>query len=1218
MRQKTLVGMVAICWLVSCAGVLRAQRTQGTISGTVSDSSGAVIPNAEVTITHQQTGTKRVVTTNESGFYTATALDPGTYTVTAKIAGFKTLAKAGIELHVADEVVVPVVLEVGTPTQTVEVTAAATMVETRSGEVSNVIGTQQIQELPLNGRSFVQLTLLVPGAAPSDTENPRFTGLLGGVDISMSGSPANSNAWLVDGVDNVDHGSGRTILVYPSVDSIEEFKVERNSYGADSPSASGAQVNLITKSGTNKYHGSVYEFWRNDLLDANNFFLNQASKPKAELRSNNFGYTFDGPVKKDKLFFIWSQEWPREVRVVTRLSSVPTDLERQGNFSAPRSVQNPNQPTDPMTFIVDSQGNKIAQPFPNDTIPSDRLSPGGLALMQLFPHENTPGAAFNWVAAVPTHLSTRQEQIRGDYNFTSTTSLMVRFTNDYWANPAPNFGTDGGLWGDTGFPTVDSSWSQPSKSLATRLTHTFGPSMVNTFQFSYSNNRIYITNGLGASINADINSAIPDVFPGVPGHAHAVFWGSPEQGIGNNLWNAAPWNNAHDIFTWQDDFSMTLGNHNHRVGAFYSYDKKDEDCCGASATQAQFWGPNAVPGGAGVGGGWGPAAAPGNGGQVTGNGLADLLLKGAYFGASEQSSQPRSKVRWKDVELYYADTWRVTPRLTLQYGARWSILPPSIQADNLIGNFIPSLYNPAQGSNPQNGMIYPAGLSMPSNGIPGGSANLRGIDVGRALRNSSYDTIAPRFGFAFDPTGAGKWAIRGGFGTFFGRADLSQPIGELLLNPPFNTTIGFGNGRTLDDLSAAATSSGAGVAGNAADTHWKTQDSYQWNLTVEREILRDTKLEVAYVGNHGNHLPLNYDLNSVAPQNRLQWAELNFTPGADSNSSLRNALRQLGPLEGTNSLIYMTNGGTSSYHAFQAYLLKRFSHNFSMSSSYSFSKLISDVSLDCCGNGSGARIYDTFNFRYNRGPADFDRPHVFSTNVIYDFPAFAAKPAYMRYTLGSWEATAVYSYSTGVPLTVALSQNLTGLTSGGAGDRPDLVGNPAGPNTASGGWLNPNAFRMPVQLGRPGTDGVGILHGPPTNNTDIGIFKNFKLTEKMTMQFRFETFNTLNHTQFFSTSISGTTASGTKYQISGPTLLANPFLPYQPNPNLNDPTKPYNPATDHFTGCSVKADPPNPVTGIPPGTGINPFPNCNTNAAFGLPTKARDPRELQLALKLSF
>jgi len=1196
MRRKTLVAVVAVCCLLSRSAVLQAQRTQGTISGTVSDSSGAVIPNAEVTITHQQTGAKRVVTTNESGFYTATALDPGTYTVTAKIAGFKTLAKAGIELHVADEVVVPIVLEVGTPTQTVEVTAAATMVETRSGEVSNVIGTQQIQELPLNGRSFVQLTLLVPGAAPSDTENPRFTGLLGGVDISMSGSPANSNAWLVDGVDNVDHGSGRTILVYPSVDSIEEFKVERNSYGADSPSASGAQVNLITKSGTNKYHGSVYEFWRNDLLDANNFFLNQAGKPKAELRSNNFGYTFGGPVKKDKLFFFWSEEWRREVRGVTRISSVPTDLERQGNFSV-RSVANPTRPISPFTGL----------PFPNDTIPSDCanaagcLSPGGLALMQLYPHENTPGAKFNWVEAVPTHLQTRQEQVRGDYNFTSKTSLMVRFTNDYWANPAPNFGSDGGLWGDSGFPTVDSSWEQPSKSAGARLTHTFGPSMVNTFQFSYSNNRIFITNGLGASINANINSTIPDVFPGVPGHAHAIFWGAPEQGIGQNLWNAAPWNNAHDIFTWQDDFSMTRGNHNHRVGAFYSYDKKDEDCCGSSQTTAQFWGPTAVPGGAGKGGGWGPAAAPGNGSAVTGNGLADLLLKGAYFGGNEQSSQPRSKVRWKDIETYYADTWRVTPRFTLQFGARWSVLPPSIQDDNRIGNFIPSLYNPAQGSSAQNGVIYPAALSIPSSGIPGGSANLRGIDVGRALRNSSYDTIAPRFGFAFDPTGAGKWAIRGGFGTFYGRADLSQPIGELLLNPPFNATISFGNGRPIDTLPPSLPTVGVGVATNAADIHWKTQDSYQWNFTVEREILRDTKLEVAYVGNHGNHLPVNWDLNLVPPQNRLQWAELNLTP--NSNTGLRDSLRQLAPLEGTNSLIFMSNGGTSSYHALQAYLLKRFSHSFSLSSSYSFSKLLSDVSLDCCGNGSGARIYDPWNFRYNRGPADFDRPHVFSTNIIYDFPALAAKPAFMRYALGSWEATGVYSYSTGVPLTVALSQNLAGLQSGGGGDRPDLIGNPKGPNTPSGGWLNPSAFGMPVQLGRTGTEGVGILHGPPTNNTDIGIFKNFKLTEKMTMQFRFETFNTFNHTQFFSTSISGTTASGTKYQVGGLSILQNPLLDYQPDPAKAN----YNPATDHYTGCNVVAH-----------TSFTPLPNCNTNPTFGLPQKARDPRELQLALKLSF
>jgi carboxypeptidase family protein len=1211
MRHKLLSAVLGVCLAFGFVGVLHAQQTQGTISGTVSDPSGAVIPKAEVSITNQQTGAKRTVTSNETGFYTANALDPGTYTITVKVAGFKSTAKAGIVLHVADEVTVPVVLQIGVPSETVTVEAAATMVETRSGEVSNVIGSQQISELPLNGRSFVQLTLLVPGASASDTENPRFTGLLGGVDISMSGSPANSNAWLVDGVDNVDHGSGRTILVYPSVDSIEEFKIQRNSYGADMPSASGAQINLVTKSGTNRFHGSVYEFFRNDLLDANNYFLNANNKPKAELRSNNFGYTFGGPIKKDKLFFFWSEEWRKEVRGVTRLSSVPTDLERQGNFTPfldpngnplGSSAANPQLVTSPWTGL----------PFPSNTIPSDCsdpsgcLSPAGLAMMQLFPHANIPTTVIqdpanpgkfkltpvdNWVAAVPTHLATRQEQIRGDWNLSARDSVTVRFTNDYWENPAPNFGGDGGLWGDTGFPTVDSSWSQPSKSFAARLTSTFGGSKVNTFQFSYSNNRIYITAGLGADINADINSKVASVFPGVPGHAHAIFWGAPEQGLGSNLWNAAPWNNAHDIFTWKDDFSMTRGNHNHRIGAFFSYDKKDEDCCGASETTPQFWGPTAVPGGAGKGGGWGPAAAPGNGGQVTGNGLADLLLKGSFWGASEQSSQPRSKVRWKDIETYYADTFRVTRRFTLDYGVRWSILPPSIQADNRIGNFIPSLYDPSQGATALNGMIFPAGFVDPAEGIPGGSANLRGVHVGRALRNSSWDTIAPRFGFAFDPTGAGKWAIRGGAGIFFGRGDLSQPIGELLLNPPFNATVNFGNGRSLDALPSTLPSAGVGVAGNAADTNWKTQGSYQWNLTVERELLRDTKLEVAYVGNHGNHLPMNWDLNLIPPQDRLQWAELNFTP--NSNTSLRDSLHQYAPLAGTNNLFYQTNGGTSSYHAFQANLTKRFSHGFSLGSAYSFSKLISIVSLDCCGNGGGARIIDPWNFNYNRGPGDFDRPHIFSTNVIYKLPELNGRNAFLREVIGGWEGTGVYSYSTGVPLTVTLNQNLVGVST----TRPDLVGNAKGPNTPTGGWLNPNAFQMPSQLGKLGTEGQGILHGPPTNNADLAIYKNFKFFEKTTLQFRFETFNTLNHTQFFSTSID------TNYKVTGLSVLQDPTSAYQP-----DPTKAnYNPATDHFTGCSIS-----------PGSKFNPFPNCNTNGTFGLPQKARDPRELQLALKLMF
>lgn len=259
---------------------LKAQQDTGTISGTVSDTTGAVIPGVEVTIINEQTGAKRTVITNDAGFYSAPQLPVGTYTVSATLAGFKRAEHRGLKLYVREDKVLPVVLEVGELAETITVEGGATLVETRTGEVSSVIEEQQVRELPLNGRSFVQLTLLVPGASVDNNANTRNTGLLSSVDISMSGSPANANMWLVDGVDNVDHGSGRTILVYPSIDSISEFRVQRNSYGPEMSAAGGAQINLVTKSGTNAFHGTVYEFLRNDALNATNFFLNKGVRGK--------------------------------------------------------------------------------------------------------------------------------------------------------------------------------------------------------------------------------------------------------------------------------------------------------------------------------------------------------------------------------------------------------------------------------------------------------------------------------------------------------------------------------------------------------------------------------------------------------------------------------------------------------------------------------------------------------------------------------------------------------------------------------------------------------------------------------------------------------------------------------------------------------------------------------------------------------------------------
>lgn len=569
----TVLVVALLAWVVPTAF---AQQT-ATFSGTVSDPSGAVVPKATVTITNEATAAKRTVQTNDSGFYTVSDLPPGIYTVSATAGGFKTVEKKGIELHVADTKTVPLVLELGTATETVTVTGGATEVELRSGEVSALIGGQQMTELPLNGRSFVQLVTLVPGASVGDGVRLGATGLFSSADMSVSGSASNANAWLVDGVDNVDHGSGRTLLIYPSVDSIEEFKVQRNSYGADNPSAGGVQVNLVTKGGTNKIHGTVYEFFRNDKLDANNFFLNTAGQPRPEVRSNNFGYTLGGPIKKDKLFFYWSQEWRKQIRGVARHHAVPSPANLLGDFSGKDYLdgQNGPIPTNPFDCNATTQ---TCNPFPGNKIPQSLLSPFGLAVARKYPAPNTYPLVQgqNWYQAVPSSNPTREEQIRADYNIISKTSLMLRYTQDAWTNPSPNGGGEYGLWGDDGYPTLDSDWNQPSKSAAGRLTTTFGPTAVNTFQFGYSNNRIIITPGIGQDIMKAQESAYAMVFPQKQPYPVPVFWGGISHG-GGDLWNIAPWKNAMDLWNFKDDFSKTHGNHAFKAGILYSTSSKDED-----------------------------------------------------------------------------------------------------------------------------------------------------------------------------------------------------------------------------------------------------------------------------------------------------------------------------------------------------------------------------------------------------------------------------------------------------------------------------------------------------------------------------------------------------------------------------------------------------------------------------------------------------------------
>jgi len=447
MTKRLVLQSVLLLLATGLAMGVRAQvSTVGSISGTVRDSKGAGIPKAEITFQERDTKQSHKATADSNGFYSIQGLPVGAYSVSTAPKGFKTTV-TDVDLHVGDNLAINLTVEVGQISETVNVTSETAQVETRSGDVSSLVSEKQVTELPLNGRNYAQLVTLVPGFSPVTQagaggafNTTHGTGLDSHVDFSSSGNGSNENLWTVDGVNNMDVGSNATLLVFPSVDAIAEFKVERNSYSAEYGQAQGAVINLVTKGGGNQYHGTGFEFLRNDALNSNNFFLNRAGQPRGVLRYNNYGFNFNGPVAlpgfgeggkwyrifKNKAFFFWSEEWRKERRGTTLTGNSPTSAELLGDFSG--TLTGP-LPYVPHTCTKDANGNIIRSTctnFPGNKIPTNLLSPVGLKLMALYPGANAGGSNFAKTLLQP--VDTRQDLIRGDFNLTSKMSLMVRLS----------------------------------------------------------------------------------------------------------------------------------------------------------------------------------------------------------------------------------------------------------------------------------------------------------------------------------------------------------------------------------------------------------------------------------------------------------------------------------------------------------------------------------------------------------------------------------------------------------------------------------------------------------------------------------------------------------------------------------------------------------------------------------------------------------------------
>ena len=1068
LRTSHALIVLSIFFLAAAAAV--AQTVRGTILGTVTDPSGSVIRQAKVTVREIATGLTRSDVTNDAGEYSIPQLPAGRYDVSVEEPNFKKAERTGIELRVDDRLRIDVTLTVGQVTETVAVEAGAPVVSTDSATVGNVVDNKKVTELPLNGRNFLQLNLLVPGANQGVKGSQNQTQ---GGSITVNGAREQSNNFLLDGMDNNDLAINQYAVAI-STEAILEFKVQASTYSAEFGRSPGAQVDIATKSGSNQIHGVLYEYLRNNDLDAKNFF--DRPGPIPGYKRNQYGGSIGGPVRKNKTFYFGNFEQARIRQGITKVATEPTSAMKSGDFSAlSTKIYDPNS-------LHTANGVLVRDAFPGNMIPSGQISPVGQAVLGLYPAPNGPGtsSANALYTSSPTKVDDfDQFTVRVDHRFDDRNSLFGRYsfskenrfdTFDSFcasANNVPGFGCN----------TLNGG--QQTVADYIRL---LGPNKVNEARVSFTRVRggIFQQNqgndvsshlGIAGTGRSSLDFGVPVIIP----------TGYDRLGEATNL----PQDRHDNTYEFADSLSWTSGRHSVKFGAEIRRFQENflfDSSARGTINFNPFYTAQVSTTSAGVV----------NAITGTGNAIADILL-GFPFTASVSrsfagiSANTVAGLRQTSTNLFAQDDFRVLPNLTLNLGLRWEYNAPTTDKYSHLATFDPNFATSTplpylRISTPQTPNIY----------------------------DSSKREFAPRVGFAWTPAGP-KTVIRGGYGVFWDIKILNVILNSNL-TAPFLTAYSFNQSTNgIPNISLANPYGGTGSPAipNASWVENPFRDGYvqQWNFNVQREISPSLGLTAGYVGSKGTHLDHAYDYNEPAP-----------------TASFTQALRKYPVYAAIN---VRSPSASSIYHAMQLSLEKRFSNGLSFLAGYTFSKVIDDASL---WNGAVVGVTD---FRLERGLATFDTRHRFIASYTYDLPYGrgrrfgGASPRVLNAILGGWQTNGIVTLQSGNPLDPTTGLQLSGTQTG---TRPDVMCNPNDFHHDPAEWFNISCFSDSF-LGRYGTAGRDIIIGPPTHDFDFALLKRFGLgKEERYLQFRSEYFNVFNHPNFDNPSV--TEASSTFGKIT--------------------------------------------------------------------------------------